>query len=348
MNYNTNNSGEKTGKAPVFGAARTWVFIIAAAAAGALSASPVFSTIFTLTAAALFAYTVISASHPALAVIAPILTCLILIPITKDVPDALICALIYSAPGLTAALFIKNKSGFYTAIAATAVVFALVFAADLEWAIYIKYGSFAGGTRAFFSDTYTAFFESAKKVFSLASTQIQLTDEQIKTFITAMAVILPGVFAAACELLAAALYFAAALISNITKSFRRFFPEGFKIKITAAPALFFIISGVLSLVFSTFSGAEILYYTAFNICVILFLPMTLEGILRIVRKLKQPRIAEGALYAPRMPLLAIGSMIVLFLLNPLFPFIFAAYYGAIGALQEPFSNFIKNIREKNG
>lgn len=318
------------------------IFIVVAAAAGCLGAMRTGAVLFTLGAAAVFAYNMIALPHAALSFISPVITAVLLYIFSGNIFSSVMTAVQFAAIGAPIAVGIKKRTSAYTAVAVSAAAFIVVCIISLGGAIYIQYGNIIEGAKNLYSESFNAIFDGFSKALAASNSQVTLSEAQIKELLATVSVILPGFLIAVAELFCFAAYFLTGAFAKLCDSFNLVFPRGFGIKLSATSAIFFSVSVIMSLLLSTWAEAQIVHFTFFNISIVLFLPMTVEGIYRFTKRFKAAKKASLIRGTQQKPVLLIFSIILLLFINPLFPIVFASFFGAIDVIREA----IKKSKEK--
>lgn len=325
----------------------TIVFSLLAAVVTTASGTLPLSMTFTAFASALYAYVFLDSKCKWMAAIPAALSIAAFFALGLTPPECVFFALRPIVIALPMVVCISGGKKLFTSIGFTAAAFTLVVGATFLLSLYTAYGSVAEGFSIYITqmkDEMTAIISQATAAISEAyDVEYTLSDYDIESILSRVAVIMPSFLIAVSEILSASAFFSCLLILKIKGRYDHFFKGRLDASISTPTCIFFMISGVCALLFSASNTSLPVSFAFINVCVILFLPLFVQGILNLISGFKSKDVPPGQIRSPGRfsAILTAAFFLILTLYNPLFAFFFLAYYGAYGSVHRALAEYIK-------
>lgn len=246
------------------------------------------------------------------------------------------------------AFCISKGKKLFTCIGVCTAAVSAVILVTFSTAIYVSYGSLLTGFSTYISETKPQIVNAVLQAFEVLKQanelEFSLSEADIDSWIRQMAVILPAGLIVVAEFISATAFFASQLLLMIRSRIRCFYKGRPDYTISVPTSLFFMISGVAALLFSLSASTMFVAYAFANICIILFIPMLIQGIITLVASFKHPRSdSEKSPFSGERAsgVLTLVSVLLISFFNPFFGVFFLAYYGAFSAVRRALAEYIK-------
>jgi len=305
--------------------------VIAAAAAISTQTSAYF-TLIAASAAAAYVYDFLG--RPLLAALGAALAFGVSFIIKRDVLTAAHAAAVITVVGLLFVLCRKKSFGLFKSSIILGSAFALVSLAAAAIRLQSVYGNVIEGAKTAASYVYQNALERMKEYAGAENGALSLSDNQIEEYMSFLATLLPGIAAAVVQLSGAFAYFIMKAIYRLSGAGKNK-PKG-EYDIPASPVVYFAFSVLLTLVFSLIKQLEFARLAALNLCIALAIPTLVSGIVRLVRKMKDPPTvtAPDGTAVRRPPVLLLSFIVLSAIFNIAMPVLILLIYSVTGTLKD--------------
>lgn len=237
---------------------------------------------------------------------------------------------------LSVFLFRKLSMRFFKSTVTFGAAALLIGAALILVHVYRTYGDVISGTAKAASDFYASVKSGIKNMLAQGNNALTMSDDDIEGALSFTATILPGLAALFAELLGGAVYLIARFFFSSMGCERTDRKDGKEYAIPSSIPVFLAVSLILSLVFSISPKTEVPWLAAINIFIALAFYTMIDGIIRFIQKIKNPKTVElpDGRVLKRPPFLMI-SLLALSALYSIFltPAIFIIY-SVIGTVSD--------------